>query len=108
MLALSHHVIVRAAALRVGISNFVDYAVLGDDIVICNGQVAEEYLHLMKTLGVDINLSKSVISPDFAEFAKRLRGPDMDISPIGSGLITRFIRDKFYLGTLVLSAIKLQ
>jgi len=71
MLALSHHVIVRVAALRVGIKKFTDYCVLGDDIIICDDNVAPAYLSIMETLGVSINLSKSVVSNDIAEFAKR-------------------------------------
>jgi len=47
------------------------YAVLGDDIVIADKSVATEYLKLMDWLGVDINLSKSIISRNrVAEFAK--------------------------------------
>lgn len=71
MLALTHHVVVRVAAHKVGLSNFRDYCILGDDIVIRNDAVASEYYNLMKALGVSINLSKSVESFDFAEFAKR-------------------------------------
>jgi len=43
MLALTHHYIVRIAARRVGIKNFNHYAVLGDDVVICNDLVAHAY-----------------------------------------------------------------
>jgi len=71
MLAITHHVIVRIASTRLGIKHFDAYAVLGDDIVIKHNEVAKEYLRLMETLGVGINLGKSVISKDFAEFAKR-------------------------------------
>jgi hypothetical protein len=71
MLALTHHLIVKESALRAGIANFSAYALLGDDIVIRNSAVAKEYLSLMSDLGVSINLSKSVISLDFAEFASR-------------------------------------
>lgn len=70
MLALTHHVLVRYSARLVGIHNFQGYALLGDDIVIANDKVASSYLDVMKTLGVKINLSKSVQSFDFAEFAK--------------------------------------
>jgi len=70
MLALTHHVIVRVSAQRVGMANFKDYCILGDDVVIRNSKVAEEYFNLMKSLGVSINLSKSVNSFEFAEFAK--------------------------------------
>jgi len=71
MLALTHHILVRYAALKAGIHNFKDYALLGDDIVIANDAVASHYLELMSTLGVKINLSKSVVSKDIAEFAKK-------------------------------------
>lgn len=71
MLALTHHVIVRCAALNAGIEKFNDYAILGDDIVICNDDVAREYCDLMRILGVSINMSKSIVSDRFCEFAKR-------------------------------------
>jgi len=70
MLALTHHVIVRIAAHRVGVQNFSAYCILGDDVVIRNDLVADEYYKLMSALGVSINLSKSVNSTEFAEFAK--------------------------------------
>jgi len=41
MLALTHHVVVKAAALKVGKTNFSDYAILGDDIVIKDEEVAD-------------------------------------------------------------------
>jgi len=71
MLALTHHICVHVAALRVGISHFKDYAILGDDVVIANDLVAGCYLELMTNLGVSINLSKSLCSSLFLEFAKR-------------------------------------
>lgn len=49
------------------------YEVLGDDIVIFDTQLANVYLEVMKNLGLEINLSKSIVShklPTF-EFAKR-------------------------------------
>jgi hypothetical protein len=102
MLALSHHIIVQCAALNVGIRGFTAYAVLGDDIVIANDLVAEEYLRLMRMLGVDINLSKSLISKDFCEFAKRWLGPNgLDLSPLGPGLILRTVRNRYYLAALL-------
>lgn len=52
---------------------FEDYALLGDDLVIANKAVADEYLVISKDLGVEINLDKSLISRDsVCEFAKRL------------------------------------
>jgi hypothetical protein len=70
MLALTHHVIVKIASVLADVPQFEDYCVLGDDIVIRNESVATKYLALCKDLGVEINISKSVISKDFAEFAK--------------------------------------
>lgn len=101
MLALTHHVIVRAAALRRGICNFSDYALLGDDIVIRNDIVASSYLEMMTSLGVSINLNKSVISTDFAEFAKTYKGLNLDFTPLGAGLILQTIRNKSYIGALL-------
>jgi len=85
MLALTHHILVRIAATRVGLTNFSHYALLGDDIVIANSSVAKSYHHLMTVvLGVDINLSKSLISKDSFEFAKRLVTMAGEVSPVGA------------------------
>jgi len=70
MLAITHHVIVRYSALKCGIRGFTSYAVLGDDIVILHDEVAKVYLSIMQHLGVSINLNKSIVSSEFAEFAK--------------------------------------
>jgi hypothetical protein len=108
MLALTHHVLVRAAALRVGIRNFDLYAVLGDDIVIAHDLVAQSYLELMSTLGVSINLGKSLISSEFLEFAKRWVGPSCNLTPIGPGLILRTVRSPYYISALLAAAFKNQ
>jgi hypothetical protein len=84
MLAISHHGLVRIAARRVGIMDFKHYALLGDDIVIGNEKVANSYYHLLTTvLGVEINLSKSLISKHVFEFAKRIVFHGTDLSPVG-------------------------
>jgi hypothetical protein len=103
MLALTHHVIVKVSALSVGVSNFRDYCILGDDIVIANDAIAKRYSEIMTDLGVGINNSKSIISSTVVEFAKRWiitpayesssKGK-RDISPIGPGLILQGIRSK--------------
>lgn len=81
MLALTHHLIVQVAAIRVGIYKFSHYALLGDDIVIANDKVADEYHKLMTLeLGVDINLHKSLKSVHTFEFAKRLVNVDCEFS----------------------------
>lgn len=85
MLALTHHCIVKIAAIRVGKSNFDHYALLGDDIVIAEEAVAKSYHYIMtEVLGVDINLSKTLVSKHSFEFAKRLVTMDGEVSPVGA------------------------
>jgi hypothetical protein len=89
MLAVCHHYIVHLAWRRyqedIGSTLFPpkDYAILGDDLVIANGPLASYYLDIMKELGVEINLSKSLISKNGTlEFAKRAYVRGVDVSPI--------------------------
>lgn len=86
MLALTHHCIVQIAASRVYPDKvFTRYALLGDDIVIADSLVAKEYYTLMtEEFGVEINLSKSLISNKLIEFAKRLVLRNGEISPVGA------------------------
>jgi len=86
MLAVTHHAIVQWAAHRAGsVGWFEYYAILGDDVVIGNDKVAEEYLRIMRALGVEISLAKTLRGNDRSmEFAKRffLRGED--VSPLST------------------------
>jgi hypothetical protein len=88
MLALTHHALVQFAAERAGVIHdsewFSDYAVLGDDIVIASGPVAQEYVKLMAEIGVGLNLSKSLVSVTgrVVEFAKRTLYRGHNISPV--------------------------
>lgn len=87
MLALTHHFIVQVAAWRSGFSShhlYKEYCVLGDDIVIYNTPVAIQYLLIMKSLGVEVGLAKSLISPSGAalEFAKKTYFKGEDVSPL--------------------------
>lgn len=87
-MALTHHALVQLAAERAHITSesewFSDYAVLGDDIVIASGPVAQEYVKLMQEIGVGLNLSKSLISVTgrVVEFAKRTLYKGHNISPV--------------------------
>lgn len=75
MLAITHHLIVQLAYQRSYKKDdwFSNYELLGDDIVIFDTLVAEQYLFIMKNIGLEINLSKSVCSPtgEVVEFAKK-------------------------------------
>jgi len=71
--ALSHHLIVQWASMKSGNTKlFRDYRLLGDDIVIRNAKVATEYLNILRNLGIEVSLSKTMVSKDTFEFAKRL------------------------------------
>jgi hypothetical protein len=96
LLAVTHHMIVQEAAYSVGYRGwFTDYALLGDDIVISNKAVADSYLALMGDLGVEINMSKSVVSRNgFSEFAKRWVHPHLgEFSPIGIKLLLGIVKN---------------
>jgi hypothetical protein len=80
-MALTHHCIARFAGAR-------DYAILGDDIAICDGDVSVRYRSCMDKLGVTINSSKSIVhNPEYpsvssAEFAKRIFVDGMEVTPV--------------------------
>jgi len=87
MLALTHHFIVQVAAWESGypiFKTFKDYAILGDDMVLSGHRVARQYLRVLKDLGVECNLSKSVLSARGIglEFAKTTFIDKQNVSPI--------------------------
>jgi len=57
------------------------YCLLGDDIVIGDKRLAEEYLKVIKSLGLEVSELKTHISPVLYEFAKRLVYKDQEITP---------------------------
>lgn len=93
-MALTHHFIVRVAALRAGLpATFSDYFLLGDDIVIFNDKVAEAYKALLKVLDMPFSFEKTHTSNDVYEFAKRwfYRGTEITGFSIG-GLLSTYHR----------------
>lgn len=70
-MTITHHLLVKVAALRCGIKNFSSYAILGDDVVIANADVAAKYREILNSLDMPISLVKTHISNDLYEFAKR-------------------------------------
>lgn len=92
LLAWVHHVIVRVAARDCGLRRFRDYRLLGDDIVIRHKDVAERYAQILKDLGVGISPTKTLVSKDTFEFAKRIfhQGQEVTGFPIhGIAMATR-------------------
>jgi hypothetical protein len=76
MLALTHHLIVQFSVHRVRGTQttwYLNYEVLGDDIVIFDYDIYLEYLKVMEELGVPCNPSKSIpaLYRPVCEFAKR-------------------------------------
>jgi hypothetical protein len=87
MFSVCHHVIVRVAAKRAGKTVFfTSYALLGDDIVIADSDVAREYRTILSELDVSISDPKTHVSKDTYEFAKRWvhRGTEVTGAPLGS------------------------
>lgn len=85
-LALTHHWILQYCSnVVLGRRGWeLAYEILGDDLVVFDYDLAMAYLKICKTLGVDINLNKSIQShnrPVF-EFAKRTCWGPLDVSPI--------------------------
>jgi hypothetical protein len=108
MLALTHHFIVQYAAMLTGRKGWYDnYALLGDDIVLGDKDVASNYLYIMRDiLGVGINLSKSLESNHgVLEFAKRLIGPEGNMTPIGAKVILQTVRNLNQLPMLIRNCI---
>lgn len=105
MLALTHHVIVYASYALAGV-DFEDanYAVLGDDMVVNHDEVGLMYVRIMNSLGLTIKDGKSVISHRFTEFAKNLRGPGLNITPVGAGAVLAACRSGYMYPALIKSA----
>jgi len=83
-LAIVHHFLVQYSFINIGGQGwFGDYLVLGDDIVIADKLVAEEYLRVCEQFGIIVGLAKSLISEiGLINFANQtFIGPD-NISPL--------------------------
>lgn len=91
---LTHHLLVWMSADKVypGVI-FRNYAILGDDIVIADKQVAIEYASMISDAGAVLSMEKSLISHNGScEFAKRFiidnhLSSRKDVSPISIPLI---------------------
>jgi len=70
-MALTHHYLVRIAAVRAGYPHYREYALLGDDLVLTKAAVAHEYLNLLQVLDMPVSAEKTHVSDDTYEFAKR-------------------------------------
>jgi hypothetical protein len=88
-MALVHHALVLYSAVLAGVVtsqnvlSFIDYMVLGDDVVIANSKVAEAYARLMRELCVPLSMSKSHISEvGMFNFANQTFVKEVNVSPV--------------------------
>jgi len=96
---LAHHYVVYYCCRKLHKSwKHLPYVILGDDIVICDPEVAKLYTEVMVGQGVELSLPKTYSSEHFYEFAKRLFYKGVEISPFPiSGL--QEVSSKYYLLT---------
>lgn len=96
LFTLTHHVVVHWCAKSLGLKITPEtYAILGDDIVIAHDGLASSYRAAMSRLGVEISESKTHVSKDTYEFAKRWFHKGEEISPFPlHGLVEN--RDRYY------------
>jgi hypothetical protein len=73
------------------------YYLLGDDIVIAGSKLAKVYSDTMKSIGVEINQSKSLYGCQ-AEFAKRVFFQGCEISPAPVKMLHSLVRDPILIG----------
>lgn len=101
MLAVTHHFILQHCAfLAHGYQHWnTDYEILGDDLVIFDKKIYDEYIRLMVHLDVGTNPSKSLVSENLLEtfeFAKRTSVRSTDVSGISwkQLISTRGLKDR--------------
>lgn len=100
--------IVQVAAIRSGLTEpFTSYAILGDDVVIHHDDVASQYCKILQYLGVSISFNKSLVSKEYAEFAKRIKSTRGDFTPIGPGLLLQASRHKASIGAFAAECVRL-
>lgn len=98
MFTLTHHFVMYYCGQLAGVKpNKYNYAILGDDVVISDNELAKAYYHTMtEVLKVPISLAKTHESYDSFEFAKRWFHKGVEITPFPIfGLIEN--KDRYYL-----------
>lgn len=86
MMAITHHFIVHFAAHRIKLKDFSDkYALLGDDLLICDDALYESYTQVIKIAKMELNETKTFKSKRLFEFAKRFYYNGVEISPFPLG-----------------------
>jgi len=94
---LTHHILVQVAAGRASFPQpFTEYTIIGDDVAIFNSDVADQYEILMASLGVTINVAKSILHGEgldpAGEIAKRVFVNGIELSSIPVKLLAKLPR----------------
>jgi len=92
---LTHHMVVQWCAHLCGKANFSQYIMLGDDIVIKDDKVAKMYIKWINKLGAELSISKTHVSPDTYEFAKRWFCGDEEITGVPTNGIVNNYKNPF-------------
>jgi hypothetical protein len=104
---LSHHYVVFQCCKNLGIEwATAKYCLLGDDILIGDDALSEEYLRVMESIGVEISKPKTHRSSTFAEFAKRLFYRGEEISPFPLSALKQSARRYYQLVNLLMECEK--
>lgn len=85
--AYTHHLVVKYCAKILGIKK-PDYAIVGDDIVICGDLLAQKYREVLDQLGVPISPTKC-LTGNCLEFCKRIWDHAQEITPLPVKLLLK-------------------
>jgi len=105
---LCHHMLVHWCAHLCGISNFSQYIILGDDIVIKNDKVARMYIKWCNRLGIEISPHKTHVSKDTYEFAKRWFKGGREITGLPTRGIIWNIKNPFIVASVLYDYFKVK
>jgi len=105
---LSHHLLVHWCAKLEGVSNFNQYILLGDDIVIKHNEIAKRYIKWCNYLDVKISMNKTHVSKDTYEFAKRWITNDNEVTGLPMNGIINNIKNPFIVITFLYSYFKIK
>jgi hypothetical protein len=90
--------------------SFNQYILLGDDIVIKNDEIAQTYVRVMTSMGVEISVNKTHVSKDTYEFAKRWIRPfrKQEITGVPIKGIVNNIQNPFTVFTILYDYFKIK
>lgn len=90
LFAITHHLLVQRAARLAGWDTwYPSYAIVGDDLVLSDFTVGDQYLSLLNTLTVGVSPEKTLKSSNGScEFCSRFLWSGVDVSPISYKAVT--------------------